>query len=449
MIQQVESIATPTMDQKGRRRWLYPDRRAGKYASRRRATAFGLIIFYLVIPHLRWNGLPLMRFDVYENKAYFFGQVFRINEASILSPMLAGAAILLLFATSLKGRIWCSYGCPQTVFVDWVVRPIEEFIEGPAHHRRRIDGEGFTWQRTFKKILKHLAFLIVSAIVANTFLSFFVGPDHILEWMTRSPLEHWYSFSVMMLILVVFYADLAWFREQFCAYLCPYARFQSVMMDVESPAVAYRADRGEPRGRGKEKGDCIDCQLCVRVCPTGIDIRNGLQLECVMCARCIDACNIVMKNLSRPPDLIGIASQNELAGLAARPFWQRPRVVAYGVILGLLSALIAVKVVGRPPVALSVTRAPGVTYTQLPNSRYGNMFLLTLSNNTDQSLPVRVVSKAPEVELLCSECERVLTPYSEHRVSIVLAFPHDWSNRRIELAEQKTERTIVVPLIGP
>ena len=289
------------MDRSGRRRWLYPDRRPGLYATRRKFTAFILIGLYLVGPWLSWNGNPLLRLDVFEKKAYLFGYVLRVNEAGILAPFFATMALVLLLATSVKGRIWCSYACPQTVFVEWLIRPIEEWVEGSAHHRRRIDAGPRTFIIYFKKAVKHLLFLIIAAIVANTFVSFFVGPDRVVHWMTAPPTEHPIPFLAMMSVMLGFYADLAWFREQFCAFLCPYARFQSVMLDSATPTVAYDAKRGDPRGRGESKGDCIDCGLCVRVCPTGIDIRQGLQLECITCARCIDACHMVMPNLERKP----------------------------------------------------------------------------------------------------------------------------------------------------
>lgn len=453
-----QNLAVPTMDPSGQRRWLYPDRRGGAYATRRKLTAIFLIIFYLVAPWLQWNGTPLLRLDVIEKKAYLLGQIFHLNDASLIAPVLATLALLLLFATSLKGRIWCSYGCPQTVFVEWVIRPIEEFTEGSAHHRRRMDAGPFTIERALRKIVKHALFLFVSAVVANTFLSFFFGPNRIAQWVIQPPTEHPIPFLVMSLIMVGFYFDLAWFREQFCAFVCPYARFQSVMIDQNTPVVSYDSRRGEPRGQDRKSatkeerkhGDCIDCQLCVRVCPTGIDIRNGLQLECIMCARCIDACNMVMTNIDRPKELIKIASQNELTGTSQLPFYRRPKVLSFAVALTLMVVAGSLKIFGRDDAALTVIRAPGPAYTQMPDGRYGNMFVIHAINNTSRPIKLALQVIEPQgAEILCAQCQSELAASSELRASAIIAFDPTLANRPLIIRNQSTDTTGTSLLLGP
>lgn len=458
MSQQNQSIAVPTMDRSGRRRWLYPDRRKGNNATRRMLTAIGLMVFYLAIPWIEWNGVPLFRFDVIEKKAFLFGQVFHLNDATLIAPMLASAALLLLFATSLKGRIWCAYGCPQTVFVEWLIRPIEELTEGSAHHRRRMDAGPMTLGLAARKATKHALFLLVAAVVANGFLAFFFGPERIFQWMIRPPSEHPVPFMVMSFIMIAFYLDLAWFREQFCAFLCPYARFQSVMIDQDTPTVSYDVQRGEPRGPESKKiapaerkhGDCIDCQLCVRVCPTGIDIRNGLQLECIMCARCIDACNIVMTNLGRPKNLIKIASQNELAGHKRVPFWKRPKAIAYAAALSLMIGAGAIRIFGRDAMALTIIRAPGPAYTQMPDGRFGNMFIIRATNNTSHAIKLDLEIVSPVgAEILCAQCQSEVKASDEIRASAIVAFDPKTANQPVVIRNKSTGNDGASLLLGP
>jgi cytochrome c oxidase accessory protein FixG len=449
--------AAPTMDRFGRRRWLYPDRRPGPHARRRQIIALILIVIYLSGPWLSWNGTPLLRLDVLDKKAFLLGQIFHLSDLGLIAPVMATLALLLFFATSLKGRIWCAYGCPQTVFVEWVIRPIEELTEGSAHHRRRMDTSAMTWGLRTRKILKHILFLVVAALVANTFLAFFFGPERIGQWMLSSPAEHPAAFGVMAAVMLGFYADLAWFREQFCAFLCPYARFQSVMMDQDTPVVSYDQSRGEPRGQDKntkvsvrQHGDCIDCQLCVRVCPTGIDIRNGLQLECIMCARCMDACDTVMTNLKRPKGLIRIASQSELTRQQKTHFWRRPKVLAYGVALILLCGAAAVRVMTREDLSLTLMRAPGTTYTKMPDGRLGNMLILRATNNTSRSMILDLKIIAPtSAELLCNQCQTVIPASGELRATAIIAFARSAVNTPLIIANHATGDEARMLLLGP
>ncbi len=454
--QATPSAPVPTMNSSGKRRWLYPDRRSGAHASRRRNLAVILIIFYLIAPWLRWNGIPLLRLDVIEKKAFILGQIFQVNDATLIAPGMAAMALLLFFATSIKGRIWCAYGCPQTVFVEWIIRPIEELTEGSAHHRRSMDAGPQTLELRLRKGLKHILFLAVSALVANTFISFFVGPDRVAHWTIRPPTEHPMPFFVMTFVMLAFYADLAWFREQFCAFLCPYARFQSVMIDQHTPTVAYDAQRGDPKGQDKKVslerkfGDCIDCQLCVRVCPTGIDIRDGLQLECIMCARCIDACDMVMTNLGRPKELIKIASQNELAGHKKTAIWQRPKTMAYAATLLLMTSAGAIRILGRDDLALTIIRAPGPVYTHMPDGRLGNMFVVRATNNTSSPIKLDLEIVSPKgAEILCAQCGTDVGAANVLRATAIVMFDKSLANKEIVIREKSTDDDASSILLGP
>lgn len=455
---EIKQPSVPTMDQTGKRRWLYPDRRKGANASKRKWTAAVLIVLYLVAPWFQWKGTPLLRFDAIEKKAYLFGQILHLSDAALIAPVLAAFALLLFFATSIKGRIWCSYGCPQTVFVEWLIRPIEELTEGSAHHRRRMDAGPLTLSRITRKALKHLLFLAVASIVANTFLSFFFGPARIATWMVSPPQEHPVAFLVMSAVMLGFYLDLAWFREQFCAFLCPYARFQSVIIDHDTPTVVYDSVRGDPRGQTKKTavvpekkfGDCIDCQLCVRVCPTGIDIRNGLQLECIMCARCMDACDMVMTNLGRPQALIKIASQNEISGEKRVPFWKRPKTLAYAAALLLMTSAGLVRVLNRNTLDVTILRAPGAPYTKMPDGRFGNLFIIRATNNSAHPIRLDFKVKSPdEAELLCAQCQVEIQATNDLRASAIVMFEHKLANKVLTIMNSSTGDEATSVLIAP
>jgi cytochrome c oxidase accessory protein FixG len=261
----------------------------------------------------------------------------------------------------------------------------------------------------------------------------------------------------MVAVMLGFYADLAWFREQFCAFLCPYARFQSVMMDQDTPVVSYDKARGEPRSQRKSNdtssdhhGDCIDCQLCVRVCPTGIDIRNGLQLECIMCARCVDACDMVMGNLKRPKGLIRIASQSERSLERKTFFWRRPKVIAYALALGLMLSAAIVRVVARDDLSLTIMRAPGTAYTQMPDGRLGNMLMLRVTNNTGRPLAMDLrISSPPSAELLCNQCQTEIAASGELRATAIVAFDKSSANQPLIIKDKTSGDEATILLLGP
>lgn len=411
----------PTVDLAGKRRWIYPDRRSGPRASTRRTIAIVLMAIYLVTPFLTWGGHPLLRLSFQESTVYAFGLVLRFSDMSYLAFILLGLALTLFFVTALKGRIWCGYACPQTVFVEWLIRPIEEFIEGSAHHRRIEDQKPLTAKRLSKKVLKQSIFLLISAVVANVLLAYFISPRELVRWMTSPPTQQPTAFIAMVSVMGAVYFDLSWFREQFCSFICPYARFQSVMMDNQTPAVAYDVRRGEPRGKRGQVGDCIDCRLCVRVCPTGIDIRDGLQLECIQCNRCADACDTVMTNLERPIGLIREASFDELEGRTSKPYWQRPRVLIYTLALLVTLGAFSARLLTREKVEFKFSRQSGAAFSTLPDGRLANLFNLRLINNGSERVPLDFQTKAGAADtIICGACAKPLEPYERRDLSLVL-----------------------------
>jgi len=414
----------PTITAGGKRIWIYPDRRPGAIAKFRRNLALGLIVLYVAMPWIKVGGHPMLRIDVVDKVAYLFGGVFRMTDGGFLAFAFLLLGLILFLATALFGRVWCGYACPQTVFVEWVIRPIEEFIEGNAAHRKIVDSSPKTAKVWGKKIIKHVLYLGVAAFVANTFLGYFFDPRVILHWMLQPPGDHPKPFFFMSFVMLAFYFDLTWFREQFCSFVCPYARFQSILLDRDSPIIAYDVNRGEPRGRRAE-GHCIDCGLCQRVCPTGIDIRDGLQLECIMCGRCADACDSVMTSLKRPLELIGRKSTRELDG-EKRKSWFRPRVFIYMGIISAVSALFVYRLTHRPEVVMHLLRAPGAAYSTLPDGRLANLFNLHVMNNTngDARLDLELISP-PTAQLICGACGITLKPLEDKTISVVVAVTRD------------------------
>jgi cytochrome c oxidase accessory protein FixG len=441
--------APATMDARGNRLYLYPERRTGPHISRRKAIAIGLILFYFLAPWLEFLGRPLLRVDILSQTAYVFGLVFPMSEFNFVFFVFAVLALVLFLVTSLRGRIWCGYACPQTVFTEWVIRPIEEFIEGNALARRKQDSQAITSKLFAKKSLKNFIFIAISLLLANAFLGFFIDPHLVLSWITSPPAKHPTAFGFVMFLTAVMYFDLGWFREQFCSFLCPYARFQSAMLDNDSPSVIYNQARGEPRGRGAGKGDCIDCGLCQRVCPTGIDIRNGLQLECIQCERCVDACDSIMLNLKREPKLITIASVNEL-NHKHTPLWLRPRVYIYASLICIVIALGAFRYLDRDEVKLTILRQPGTSYGSMPDGRLSNIFTLRANNTTNAPQTLKVEQTEPNdgVEIICPSCGLELRPYSETVTPLVIVFKHESKLKQISVKQMPNGKTHILPIIS-
>ncbi len=352
-----------TLNADGSRRWLRPWVSAGRFLNARRAVGYFLILLFTVLPHLRINAKPPILLDIPAREFTFFGTTLYPTDTLLLTVMVVGVFLTVFFLTAVFGRVWCGWACPQTVYLELIYRPIERFFDGQPGRKPK--------QGAWRKPAKYIVYVLLSAFLAHTFLAYFVGTDRLLQWMTRSPLEHPISFLVMAFVTALMLFDFGFFREQLCIVACPYGRFQSVMLDRESLIISYDPERGEPRGKAKRDakdgdvalnviGDCVDCGMCVRTCPTGIDIREGLQMECVNCAQCIDACDRVMDRLKRPRGLIRYTSLSALEH--KRPHVVRPRVAIYGV---LITALIGVFV------TLLVTRAPAfvtVTRTSLPGT---------------------------------------------------------------------------------
>jgi len=395
-----------TIRQDGSRPFLFPADTRGRFTIARRVSAFALIAFYLALPWVHINGYPAVFLDIAERRFHLFGITAAAQDLWLLFFIITGLGFTLFLVTALLGRIWCGWACPQTVFLDHVYRRIERWIDGDAVKRRALDAAPWTPLKVTRRIIKHAAFIIVSAAIMHLFLAYFVSLPEVWSMMTHAPFAHWAAFVFMGVSTGILYFNFAWFREQLCIVICPYGRIQSALIDDHSLVIGYDAGRGEPRGRPSshsshgsrefhsESGHCIDCFRCVHVCPTGIDIRQGLQMECIGCTACIDACDEVMTRLKRPRGLIRYDSQAAFAGMRTR--WLRPRTVLYSVLLLIGASVASWAISTVHSASFGVTRMVGAPYI-VDASSVRNQFLVRIVNK--QNVPARFelrVAGAPE-----------------------------------------------------
>ncbi len=333
-----EERVLSTLNEDGSRRWLNPRLSKGKFLSARRIVAYILIVVFSAVPWINFNGKPIILLDVLHREFTFFGKTFLPTDTLLLAILLITLFVSIFLITALFGRVWCGWACPQTVYMEFLYRPIERLFMGAPGKRKPKKLIGL------RKALQYVAYLLISLHLSQTFISYFVGAHDLSDWITGSPAAHPVAFIIVIVTTGLMMLDFAFFREQVCTVMCPYARMQSALLDKDSMIVTYDKARGEPRGKKKKApkgqdgtislpvlGDCIDCTMCVQTCPTGIDIREGLQLECIGCAQCIDACNVVMEKIGRPLGLIRYSSERVIEG--DKPHLIRPRVIIYPLIL--------------------------------------------------------------------------------------------------------------------
>jgi cytochrome c oxidase accessory protein FixG len=414
-----------TLERDGSRRWLYPKLAKGFWWYRRRILAYTLMCVFLLVPHIKIAGSPLFRIDLIQREFTFFGQTFYPTDTLLLALLILSAFISIVFITAVTGRAWCGWACPQTVYMEFLFRPIDRLFE-------RTTGKGGKAKQPLSLPMKALrlgVYLLLSMVLAHTFLAYFVGPEKLSEWILHSsPISHPTAFIVMTVATLLMTFDFYYFREQTCLIVCPYGRFQSVMLDRQSMIVAYDYNRGEPRVKGKRqegdgKGDCVDCHQCTVVCPTGIDIRNGLQMECINCTQCIDACDAVMNKIGLPTGLIRYSSQAALEKKAKHIL--RARTIIYPLILVVLISGFFVALKLTSGFTANVTRGKGTVFTAVPPSQIMNRFNLKLTNRTtvDQQYSLTVISPDSATVDVIEEEQLLVQPREHASVTINVLFP--------------------------
>jgi cytochrome c oxidase accessory protein FixG len=351
----------PTLNADGTRRRVRPRLYTGPRYTARKLTAFVLMALFALVPWIEISGKPLLLLDVPRREFVLGGITYLPTDGALLMLLLLVIFVAVFTITALVGRGFCGFACPQTVYMEFLFRPIERLFEGRREDQLRIDREG----PNARRIAKNVVFLLVSFVLANVFLSYFVGAKELVRWTRLSPFEHLTPFLVVSVTTLLVFFDFAYFREQMCTVACPYARLQSVLLDKHSLIVGYDTVRGEPRAKGKPgpgRGDCIDCGACVAACPTGIDIRDGLQLECIACAQCADACDGIMDKVRKPRGLIRYGSQVGLATTSASRII-RPRVLAYAALLVLLVSALVLSGSNRETTEITVLRGVGAPFS--------------------------------------------------------------------------------------
>ena len=431
-----------TLNEDGTRRWLTPRLARGKFLTGRRIVGFSLIVLFVVLPRIRIGGRPALLVDLITREISVFGTVFRPSDGFVLMLLGLTIVIAVFLVTALFGRVWCGWACPQSVYLEHVFRPIE---------------------RRFKKhpVVKWGLYIGLSFALSNVFLAYFVGTDRLEQWVFESPLQHPGGFAVVVGVAGLMLFDFAWFREQVCIVACPYGRLQAVLLDKQSLIIGYDAKRGEPRGKPKkklpvlaERGDCIDCAACVVVCPTGIDIRDGLQMECIGCAQCADACDHVMAKLGKPPKLIGYTSQDQLEGKPRRLL--RTRTVVYPAMLVVVASLLVWGVGSRPTTDVVVERTSGPSFVVLPDGRISAQARIKLENHTDEDRHYSIqLARTTDAELRLSQAVWLVKPRKSIEIVLFVdAARSTYVNgeRKVQLRindDQGFERVVEVTLLGP
>ena len=387
-----DSIAT--VDKDGKRVWVYPKKPKGKYHRARIVVSVVLLSILFAGPFITIGGEPFLLLNIFERKFSILGVVFWPQDFFILAIMLITFFVFIILFTVVFGRVWCGWACPQTLFMEMVFRKIEYWIEGDANQQRKLTKSPWNAEKIWKRGLKHLIFAVIAILIGHVSMAYLIGIEQVQEIVSTSPSENLAGFIGLVAFSGVFYAVFAFFREQACIAVCPYGRLQGVLLVKDSMAVMYDWIRGEPRGKIKkkevqaEKGDCIDCKLCVHVCPTGIDIRNGTQLECVNCTACIDACDEVMLKVGKPTGLIRPTSYNAIAEGSKRIF--TPRVAGYSGVLTALVVLLIVLVTGRADVEATVLRVPGILYQRTETGAIQNLYNIQFVNKTTEDMELRL-----------------------------------------------------------
>lgn len=442
----------PTLNADGTRNRIRPRPYDGRLLRARRIVGWALIALFVGLPLLRVGGKPAMLLDVIERRFVFFGRTFLATDGVLLMLLMLSIFLTIVLTTALVGRAWCGWGCPQTVYMEFLFRPIERLFEGPREAQLKLDKNG----PNARRLAKNVVYLGLAFVLANVFLSYFVGVDALRRWVLESPTRHVGGFSVVLVTTGLVFFDFAYFREQMCTVICPYARLQSVLLDPKSLVIGYDARRGEPRSKGKAKepghGDCIDCQACVVTCPTGIDIRQGLQLECIACGQCADACDSIMERIHKPTGLIRYSSQEALRSGKPTPVL-RPRAAIYALVLTALVSTLLIVGSNRKASEITVLRGLGLPFTESGDQVVNQLRLKVRNRGAAQgSFGVEIVDFAG-AKLVAPELPLVVAPSEQREVSFFVVAPraelHGSRAIKLRVSDGKTSQLVPYKLLGP
>lgn len=434
-----DSIATVTKE--GKRKWIYPVKPNGKLYELRKILSYIYLLVFFSLPFIKINHHPLLQFNIIDRKFIIFGTVFWPNDFFILVIAMLALLVFIILFTVIFGRLFCGWICPQTIFMEFVFRRIEYWIEGNANKQVLLNNQPWNSKKIIIKSVKWFIFFIISFLVANTFLAYIIGKDELFKIISEPVSHHIAGFIALLLFTAVFFFVFTWFREQVCLIVCPYGRLQGVMLDKNSIVVAYDYVRGEPRHKFKKneertKGDCIDCGLCVRVCPTGIDIRNGTQLECVNCTACIDACDSIMEKVGLPKKLIRYDSEKGIANNQKKIFTKRT--YAYSAVLLVLIGVLVFLLASRSNVNTKILRTPGKLFIEEPDGRISNLYNIKVINKSYVDVPIDLNIENRDGEIKIVGKNIIAKAESKTESSFFILLPKE------KITDRKTELKIFI-----
>lgn len=425
-----------TVDAKGKRKWVFAQKPVGKFYTIRTWVSRGFFALFFTLPFIKVNGRPYFLFNIPEAKFIIFGKIFWPQDFFIFGLTMVTFIVFIVFFTAAFGRLFCGWVCPQTIFMEMLFRKLEYFIEGDAAHQRLLNKAPWTGTKIRKKVLKHFAFYLLSFIIANFFLSYIIGMDELRKISTEPVNQHLLGLLTILLFSGIFYGVYAYFREQACTVVCPYGRLQSVLLDRNSMIVAYDYKRGEPRKKykkiltaGTQAGDCIDCFQCVKVCPTGIDIRNGTQMECVGCTACIDACDTMMDAVGKPRGLVRYASENNIANNDKLHFTGRMKL--YCVLLVVLTSILTILLISRKDIGGTIERAAGMLYQERGTDSLSNLYTIKVVNKTLKDIPITLrLEDAPGIIIEAENRDILVKKEAQANASFFIVLPKSYLTTR-------------------
>lgn len=426
-----------TVDEKGKRVWIYPKKPFGAYYNARTILSYFFVFFLFAAPFIHVNGNPLMMFNVLERKFVIFGVVFLPQDFYLFVIAMLSLFVFVILFTVAFGRIFCGWICPQTIFMEMVFRKIEYWIEGDAQQQKKLNQQNWNREKWIKKSTKQIIFFCISFIIANIFMAYLVGRESWYEIVSQPPTQNLGGFIALIFFSGAFYGVFASLREQVCTTICPYGRLQGVLLDNDSIVIAYDHIRGEKRGKLEKNataeerkfGDCIDCDLCVQVCPTGIDIRNGTQLECVNCTACIDACDYVMNKINRPTGLIKYASYNNIVN--QKPFKITLKIAAYSAVLALMLGVFSFALIFRNSLEIVILRTPGTLYQETTNEGIVNLYSIQIINKTNLPIVFDLKLESPnEGEIKLIKNNNKIEKHEIYDSAMLIEIPKNKLNKR-------------------